>query len=209
MHLTSKSFNPYAFLDPKYAFGKHDADSHFALAGNVNPHLAWTDVPDDAKSFALICVDVDAPEDISDANTEGKTIPVDALRVDFYHWCVANIPLDVREIAEGAHSSGITPRGKDAGKVPGGGRAGLNDYTDWFAEDDDMSGEYGGYDGPAPPWNDERVHAYRFQVYALDVAKVKLEPDFDGDELMEAIEEHVIDTCEIIGLYAINPNAKK
>ena len=40
----------------------------------------------------------------------------------------------------------------------------------WFASDKDMAGDYHGYDGPCPPWNDEIPHRYVFTVYALDVA---------------------------------------
>ena len=35
-----------------------------------------------------------------------------------------------------------------------------------------MSGDYFGYDGPCPPWNDSIVHHYVFTVYALDVDAV-------------------------------------
>src|SRR3546814_13406313 len=30
-----------------------------------------------------------------------------------------------------------------------------------------MEGRYLGYDGPCPPWNDERVHRYHFEVIAM------------------------------------------
>ena len=47
-----------------------------------------------------------------------------------------------------------------------GARQGINDYTGWFAGDADMAGNYFGYDGPCPPWNDEtrpslHLHALR------------------------------------------------
>jgi Raf kinase inhibitor-like YbhB/YbcL family protein len=53
--------------------------------GNTSPHLAWSDVPAGAKSFAVVCHDPDAP-------TSGG----------FYHWVMFNIPGDARELAEGA-----------------------------------------------------------------------------------------------------------
>jgi hypothetical protein len=64
----------------------------------------------------------------------------------------------------------VTPGGKSGPLVPftikNGTehqlRQGVNDYTGWFANDPDMAGEYYGYDGPCPPWNDERVHTYVF-----------------------------------------------
>ena len=54
--------------------------------------------------------------------------------------------------------------------APLGARQGVNSYTSWFASDHDMSGDYFGYDGPCPPWNDALVHRYVFTLYALDVA---------------------------------------
>jgi phosphatidylethanolamine-binding protein (PEBP) family uncharacterized protein len=43
----------------------------------------------------------------------------------------------------------------------------------WFAGDNDMRGDYYGYDGPCPPWNDEIVHRYVFTLFALDVAEAR------------------------------------
>jgi len=208
MHLRSDSFTPYARLAADFAFGKHDPATHFALAGNENPHLAWSGAPAETRSFALICFDPDVPSRGDDVNQEGKSVPIDLPRVDFFHWVVANLPPSVTEIARGAHSSGVTPRGKAPGATPSGGVQGLNDYTNWFAGDADMGGDYAGYDGPAPPWNDERVHGYRFCVYALDVAALDLAERFTGQDLRAAMAGHVLASAEIVGLYAINPDAR-
>ena len=43
-----------------------------------------------------------------------------------------------------------------------------------------MSGDYFGYDGPCPPWNDALVHRYVFTLYALDVATLGLQGPFTG-----------------------------
>jgi phosphatidylethanolamine-binding protein (PEBP) family uncharacterized protein len=40
-----------------------------------------------------------------------------------------------------------------------------------MAGNPDMAGQYFGYDGPCPPWNDERMHHYIFTIYALDIDK--------------------------------------
>ena len=37
-----------------------------------------------------------------------------------------------------------------------------------------MAGDYYGYDGPCPPWNDDLLHHYHFRVYALDVPTLGL-----------------------------------
>ena len=56
------------------------------------------------------------------------------------------------------------PRGKPGPDAPHGARHGINDYTGWFASDADMAGDYYGYDGPCPPWNDEIPHRYVSRV---------------------------------------------
>ncbi len=209
MHLRSDSFEPYAFLDAQYAFGKHDDAQHFAFSDNRNPHLAWSDVPEGTRSFALICVDPDVPSRGDDVNQEGRVVPIDLPRVDFFHWVVADLPPDLREIAAGSHSAGVTARGKPAGPTPDGGLTGLNDYTGWFAGHPEMGGAYAGYDGPAPPWNDARMHGYRFQLHALDVPTVGLSGHFDGHALRKAIAGHVLASAEIVARYAINPQVRR
>lgn len=207
MHLRSDSFRPYDFLDARLAFGRHDPDAHFAFAGNRNPHLAWSGVPEGALSFALVCVDRDVPTVGDDVNREGRSVPVDLPRGPFFHWVLVDLPADLREIAEGSHGAGIVAGGKPAGPSPSGGLQGGNDYTGWFAGHPQMSGIYHGYDGPAPPWNDERVHGYRFQLYALDVRSLGLTGSFTGAEVLSAVAGHTLAMAEIVGLYAINPAA--
>ena len=58
------------------------------------------------------------------------------------------------------------------------GVRGLNDYTKVTASNDAMKGQYYGYDGPCPPWNDELVHHYHFTVYALSVKSLDLPAGF-------------------------------
>jgi Raf kinase inhibitor-like YbhB/YbcL family protein len=208
MQLRSDSFHPYARLGSPLAFGEYDPGTHVRLAGNRNPHLAWSGVPRGTLSFAILCWDPDSPTDGSRVNRERMSVPLDLRRADFFHWVVCDLPATLRSIAEGAHSDGVTPHGKRVGKTPSGGLQGLNDYTSWFAGDADMRGDYGGYDGPCPPWNDERVHGYRFVVYALDVETLGLSGNFNGQDLRKAMEGHVLDSAEIMGVYAIYPSAK-
>lgn len=204
MKLTSDSFPDEGSIPPKYAFGKPDPDTHITFSSNMNPHLQWSEVPEGTRSFALICVDPDAPADPSDANQEGKSLAADLPRQDFYHWVLVDVPADRREIVEGAASKQVTPRGKPTDATPLG-RAGRNSYTEWFAGDKDMDGVYGGYDGPGPPFNDERVHHYHFRLYALDVDRLELPDEFDGDAAREAMRSHVLDEAEWTGTYSLNP----
>lgn len=207
MHLRSNSFRPYDVLDPRLAFGRYHPTDHFTFAGNRNPHLAWSGVPVGTRSFALICVDPDAPTVPDDVNQDGRTVPIDLPRGPFYHWVVVDLPADLREIPEGSHCSEVRPKGKPPGPTPHGGLQGSNDYTGWFAGNPDMEGAYHGYDGPAPPWNDERVHGYRFQLFALDVPTLGLTGSFTGADVAAAVQAHQIGRAEIMGLYAIYPNA--
>ncbi|MEM6492016.1 MAG: YbhB/YbcL family Raf kinase inhibitor-like protein, partial [Pseudomonadota bacterium] len=137
-------------IPPKFAFGTIPPKGRFALSANVNPRVAWSDAPADAKSFALICHDPDVPSVADAVNQEGKTVRPDLPRVDFFHWVLVDIPADRSEIAEGEASNGVTPRGKAPGARPYG-RVGANSYTQWFAGDADMDGVYADYDGPCPP----------------------------------------------------------
>jgi Raf kinase inhibitor-like YbhB/YbcL family protein len=207
MHLRSDSFKPYDVLDPRLAFGRHHPETHFTFAGNRNPHLAWEGVPDAARSLVVLCVDEDAPSRPDDVNQEGRTVPVDLPRAPFFHWVLVDLPPELRAIAEGAHCDEVTPQGKGPGASPDGGRHGLNSYTGWFQGNADMEGRYFGYDGPAPPWNDERVHGYRFRVFALDVPSLDLPDPFTGEDVQRAMEGHILDQAELIGLYAIYPHA--
>jgi Raf kinase inhibitor-like YbhB/YbcL family protein len=174
---------------------------------NLSPHLQWADAPEGTKSFALICTDRDAPSVRDDANQADRTVPYELPRADFYHWVLVDIPADVHELPEGCDCMGVTPRGKDVGKTPYGVR-GINSYTSWFAGDPNMEGDYGGYDGPFPPWNDERVHNYYFTLYALDVDSLGLQGAFDGADALLAMRGHILATAEIVGTYAIYPDAR-
>ena len=71
-----------------------------------------------------------------------------------------------------------------------------------------MGGDYGGYDGPCPPWNDEVVHRYRFTVYALDVSSLGLSEKFGGPEVLQAIEGHVLAKGSWVGTYTLNPKLR-
>ena len=50
-------------------------------------------------------------------------------------------------LKEAEFSDDVTPRGKQDAAA-NGTRQGVNNYTEWFAGDNDMRGDYYGYDGP-------------------------------------------------------------
>lgn len=204
MKLWSNSFLDGEPIPARYAFGKIDPKTQVTLSDNLNPQLAWDEVPPGTQSFVLICHDYDVPSKGDTVNQAGKQVPADLPRVDFFHWVVVDLPASLRDIEEGAFSSGITPRGKGP-STPLGARQGINDYTGWFSADHDMSGDYFGYDGPCPPWNDALVHHYVFTLYALDTPTVAVEGVFNGADVRRAIEKHVISQAAITGTYTLNP----
>ncbi|MDR2261716.1 MAG: YbhB/YbcL family Raf kinase inhibitor-like protein [Azoarcus sp.] len=205
MKLTSNSFADGQKIPGEFAFAIPNAARHVSLGKNRNPHLAWSDVPEGTRSFAVICHDPDAPSQGDDVNQEGRSVPAGVPRVDFFHWILVDLPAAMREIAAGEFSHEVTPRGKSGPGAPHGARRGINDYTDWFASDHDMCGDYYGYDGPCPPWNDELPHRYVFTLYALDVERLPLEGRFDGPAARAALRGHILAEASLAGIYSLNP----
>lgn len=203
MQIHSDSFQNHARMPVEFAFGK--PGNPVELAANRNPQLAWSDAPAGTKSFALTCIDSDVPSRGDDVNQAGRVVPADLPRVDFAHWLMIDIPPTCTAIAAGSCSDGITPHGKRTPAGPAGSRQGRNDYTGWFASDPTMAGDYLGYDGPCPPWNDALLHRYRFRVYALNVARLDLPQGFGWAELQAALRGHVLSQAEIVGTYSLNP----
>jgi Raf kinase inhibitor-like YbhB/YbcL family protein len=213
MRLWSDSFRDGGLVPPECAFASIDRASHVRLSSNRNPHLAWDEVPAGTESLVLFCHDVDAPSVGTDVNREDREIAENLARVDFFHWTLVDIPVAIKSLAEGKFSDMVTPHGKTGPLVPflikNGTehqlRQGINDYTAWFAGDPDMAGEYYGYDGPCPPWNDQRVHTYVFSVFALDIPRLPLEGRFTGPEAKLAIRGHILDEAQLFGVYSLNP----
>jgi Raf kinase inhibitor-like YbhB/YbcL family protein len=206
MQLHSDSFADGTRIPPEFGFGRTgDHGEACVLAANRNPHLAWSEAPAGTRSFALVCIDGDVPSRGDDVNREGRVVPAALPRVEFAHWLMIDIPPSCTEIAAGSCSDGVVPHGKREPKGPPGSRQGRNDFTGWFAGDPDMAGDYLGYDGPCPPWNDALLHRYRFRVYALDVPRLDVAEPFGWQELQGALRGHVLGQAEIIGAYSLNP----
>jgi Raf kinase inhibitor-like YbhB/YbcL family protein len=88
MKLTSSAFQNEGKIPAKYTCdGK-----------NINPPLSISDVPEKAKSLALLMDDPDVP----------KKLRKDGM---WDHWVVFNIPVDVREISEGREPAGTPGKG--------------------------------------------------------------------------------------------------
>jgi Raf kinase inhibitor-like YbhB/YbcL family protein len=186
------------------AFCVPAAQGHVTLGPNKSPKIGWSAGPPKTQSYAIIMVDPDVPSVATDVNKEGKTIPSKLKRVKFYHWVLVDIPASVTSLDAGADSSGVTAGGKPPGPAKAGVR-GINNYTDWFASDEKMKGNYAGYDGPCPPWNDTRRHHYHFAVYALDVPSLGLSGTFRAPDALKAMKKHVLAKGEVAGVYVLNP----
>ncbi|MDB5612635.1 MAG: hypothetical protein JWQ22_288 [Devosia sp.] len=98
----------------------------------------------------------------------------------FVHWVAWNIPGTVTELPEGLQEQPrlVEPEGMMQGR--------------------NSSGTHG-YFGPKPPMGDP-AHHYHFQVLALDKA-LELPATADRDDLLTAVEGHVIGKGELVGLY--------
>lgn len=177
------------------------------MGPNRNPAISWSGAPAGTQSYALICLDPDAPSTPVDVNKEGRTVAADLPRAPFYHWVRVDIPAAATSIAEGVASDRVVPGGAPHGDT-GAGVDGINDYTAWFSGDAEMEGHYGGYDGPCPPWNDERVHRYIFTVYALDLPTLGLSGRFTAAEALAAMAGHILEEASWTGTYTLNPSLR-
>lgn len=107
---------------------------HTGEGVDVSPALAWVDVPEGTKAFALVCHDPDAP-----LVTPG--------RYGFVHWVLYNIPGSATALAEGSaeHTQGSNDFGKSGygGPMPPEGH-GVHNYFFWLlALDADLDLEPG------------------------------------------------------------------
>jgi hypothetical protein len=204
MKLWSESWTNGDRIPPRYAAGRLDAAGGVAFSDNLNPHLAWSDLPEGTQSLVLICHDFDVPSRADDVNRADREIPSDLPRVDFFHWVLVDLPPSVGTITEGEFSRGFTPRGKPGPAALHGARHGLNDYTGWFAGNAEMAGDYYGYDGPFPPFNDSLVHHYVFTLYAVSVARLPLEGRFGGADVRRALAGRVLGEATHSGTYTLN-----
>ena len=71
-------------ISEEFAFGKPGSTGEpMVFAPNCNPHLAWSDVPAEARSFVLMCIDTDVPSRGDDVNKEGRHVPASLERIEF------------------------------------------------------------------------------------------------------------------------------
>jgi len=104
----------------------------------------------------------------------------DAPAPPFTHWVLYNLPATIHAIPEGVEGESRLPRLGDAiqGRSSSGGV---------------------GYFGPRPPRADA-PHHYHFEVFALD-RTVELQPGASRDDVVQAMQGHVLASGEIVGTY--------
>lgn len=191
--------NDLILVEQAYCRPTEDGKSENGI--NRRPSVVWSKGPEGTKSYAIVMVDPDVPTDFTDAGKEGKTIPASMKRQDFYHWAQIDIPA----IAEGFPSGSGNEYPQQQPRFLG--IPGLNSYAKFYT--DKPKGEYTGYDGPCPPWNDERLHHYHFKVFALDVETLGLKKKFAPEDAVKAMQGHILAEGECVGAYTLNPKLMK
>src|SRR5690606_24250301 len=86
MRIHSSSFDHAGAIPAEFALGAPGG-----FGGNRNPQLAWDDVPPGTRSFALLCIDADAPTDPSLAGRDDVQIPAEHPRGKLISWAMADI----------------------------------------------------------------------------------------------------------------------
>lgn len=101
----------------------------------------------------------------------------DAPMGTWVHWVLYDLAPKYNELPEGIPTSEVTPEGA---------KQGVNDF------------KRAGYGGPCPPPG--KPHRYVFKLYALDF-EPGLPTGATKADLMQAIEGHVLEESQLIGLY--------
>jgi Raf kinase inhibitor-like YbhB/YbcL family protein len=183
-------------ISPANAFCVRDAKTHSKPAGqNRNPGVVWRGAPASTRSYVVLMSDPDVPASFEKAGKEGQSIGADDPRQTFYHWVLFDIP--------GA-KHGIPAK---AGNTEGYGISGKNDLGPYHAKNP-KSGVDLGYDGPCPPWNDERAHHYHIRVFALDIEHLGLDKNATAKQVEKALQPHLLAEGETVGVYRLNETAR-
>ena len=71
-----------------------------------------------------------------------------------------------------------------------------------------MAGDYFGYDGPCPPWNDTIPHRYVFTLFALNAPRLGVDGKFSGQDARKAMQGKILAQAAVTGRYTLNPTVK-
>jgi len=206
LQVSVDSFKNGGVIPNQYRFCVPAEQGHVAPGPDISPAISWSKGPTGTKSYVITLTDIDnLAEQREKQNKEGMTVPASAARRTMFHWVLIDIPANVTSLPEGAESQGRVPHGKPQTPAKVGVR-GLNAFTIFMAASEQMKGQWFGYDGPCPAWNDELAHRNVFTVYALSVASLNLSGAFDGPAAMAALEGKVLAKGQVLGLASTNPS---
>jgi len=99
----------------------------------------------------------------------------------WWHWVVFNLPADTRQLPRGAGDPA-------AGLAPAGSVQSRTDYG------------VPGFGGACPP-EGHGAHRYRFKVFALDVARLDLDPESSAALVGFMLNAHTLGVAELEALY--------
>lgn len=100
----------------------------------------------------------------------------------FTHWVAYDIPAGTTKLREGLPGTPIL-------QSPNGLKQGANSMGSI------------GYAGPKPPVGDP-AHHYHFQVFALDVDTLGIDPGATREDVLKAMSGHVLSKGELVGTFA-------
>jgi Raf kinase inhibitor-like YbhB/YbcL family protein len=101
----------------------------------------------------------------------------DAPAGTWVHWVIYGLPPEPRELAESSSANAELPNGARQGKNSSGSL---------------------GYVGPCPP---SGTHRYFFKLYALDTMMLGLAAGMTKEQLLQAMEGHILGQAELVGVY--------
>lgn len=156
---------------------------------NTSPPLSWTGLPEGTKSVALI---VDGTDNVVDPKSPDEPLAV--------HWLIWSIPPSVTELP-GSVATTTNPVGVGQQVVQGVNADGFYGYTGPCPplQAAYSIGSQGYYGQRARP-----VDQFYFKIYALDI-ELDLGPDATREDLLKAMEDHVIATGELEGEFIQKP----
>jgi Raf kinase inhibitor-like YbhB/YbcL family protein len=140
------------------------ADSMGYSGSNQSPQLSWSGFPSATKSFAITIHDPDAPTGSG-----------------FWHWVVANIPVNVHELSTNAGAEGS--QGLPSGVVQIRNDVGLP-----------------GFIGAAPPSGDA-PHRYVTTVHAVDVERLDIDENVTPAIVGFNLRFHTLARAQIVPIF--------
>ncbi len=164
-----------------YIYNPPSSNSDSALNINITNQMKIKSVFENntkiPEKYTCEGSDISPPLEISEIPKNAKTLAIivddpDAPMGTWLHWTIWNIAVTGSNVSI---SEGEAP-----------GTEGKNDFGNT---------EYG---GPCPP---SGTHRYFFKAYALDVG-LSLEKGASKQQLEKAMQGHILDKAEIIGLYS-------